>query len=243
MRRLMAIIIYAVLASVNSLFAQEDDSLRNHKNWCFFNGIIMIDGIKYSGDSVDPKTIRAVAYFNEANAQKILGVSSKNGVTLIRTNTYYIDSLKTALNIRHLNGDSVLIVIDGNVSNKSLNQIDPNDIISLKYLERDKNIGFIHNVIVLNTKAIAIKSYQEKFSLFSLEYKAYIEKHRNDDSGLRYFSSRIRNEYTPQFTSEAIEQLWLIPKDKILKVGFFSIPKDVYAEDGRPLVVIKTKKY
>ena len=152
--------------------------------------LIVIDGIIYTGDihTIKPDDISRAYLLTTPGATNIYGPRAAGGAILITTRNY-----QEAYDRKHAKSsdpivDSVLVVIDGNVSDKEkLKDINPNDILDSEIL-KSKDVDRHQNksTYTITTKQFAIQAYKNKFSTLCEEYKAYLKNHNNDDNGLMY---------------------------------------------------------
>jgi hypothetical protein len=133
-----------------------------------------------------------------------------------------------------------LYVIDGQVSINKLDSINPNDILEVVILKKEKisdpSFQPLHDIVVVVTKTYAVLQYQEKFSAFSKEYRDYLKQHKNYDRDVVYILNAVP---VMGKENEIIEALYKIKTGEIKNVEFRPSPQ---GEHGSAVVIIKTKK-
>jgi hypothetical protein len=134
-----------------------------------------------------------------------------------------------------------IYVIDGELSGKKKLEIDPKTILSINVLKYspniDKHMSSDDITVLIITKKYAIKSYQDKLSAFSVEYKQYLESHKNDDSDLLY----VLNKGVNGNSTELLKELYEVTLKKIKKVAFLDW-NNKYNVINKSIVVVRTKK-
>lgn len=156
--------------------------------------LYVIDGVVFKGNikKIDTAGIVNIAVLKGPDAVNIYGPKAANGVVLINTTRAKRPSaLKKADTISTSLPDSAIYIVDGTITNKKLNGINPHDIFTITFLKEDKASQYFESgtrfgVVVIETKTGATKNYQEKLSSFSKKYKNYIETHQNSDNDLVY---------------------------------------------------------
>ena|ERR1700743_2081780 len=113
-----------------------------------------------------------------------------------------------------------LYVVDGVPSTNKLNDVNPNDIITIDILKKGKgsDVSFepVKDIVVVVTKANAVKQYQKKFDSFSNQYQEFLNKHHNDDSSIIYIVDGV----ILNSDKERISKLYKLPITEIKKFGF-----------------------
>ena len=202
--------------------------------------LVLLDGKVYTGsvNQIEPGSIAEVNVVRDTTYIKRFGKQAINGIVIITTkghqniyagkNSYLADHAALP--------DDAMYVIDGVMSDKKLDGIDPKEILSINVLKKNSTtestgIDPAHDMVIVVTKAGAIKSYQKKLSDFSTAYKKYLESHNGDDSGLTY----VVEGGTYNTGTEDHEKLYKLPKEKIAKVSL-SVKNNITN------VIITTKK-
>ena len=133
-----------------------------------------------------------------------------------------------------------LYVIDGEPSTNKLSNVNPNDIISIDILKKGKGSDAtfepVNDIVVVVTKANAVKQYQKKFSSFSKKYQEFLNDHHNEDSGIIYIVDGI----ILNGDKERIIKLYKLPATEIKNVGFNS--ENPMDSKILATVIINTKK-
>lgn len=202
--------------------------------------LIMLDDKVYQGDikNIDPNEISSVDVLRDSIGTALYGGEASNGVIIIKTKRYqHTDTIKTpSLNV--VVDKDALYVIDGEPSKNKLNAIDPNAILSINVLKKSKNADAsmqpTNDVVLVITKANAIKKYQKKLSTFSKPYKDYLEHHQYNDQKIGYELDGVFLSTDP---AERAKILYEIPDKKIKTVGFV---ENQYYNGGisRPYIAI-----
>jgi hypothetical protein len=152
---------------------------------------------------------------------------------------HVIDTLKAPALESVVDKDAIY-VIDGKISDKKLDGLDPNAILSIDILKEDTNSALReigrHNTVVITTKGFAIFQYQKKLKIFSDEYKNYLRSNKGDDSKVVYlFNGRPLDEND----DKKIKFLYEIPRDKIQNVNFKNMVfKNMLNNKERILIII-----
>ena len=226
--------IFCFFLSLNAL-AQSGDTIRNDTSKHFMivdarsitkrdKPLVVIDGTIYNGDleKINPKDILRVDVLKPPGSTNIYGKQGANGVILITTKLHQnIDTIKKNDTISTL-PDSAVYVIDGEISDKKLNGIDPKNILSIDILKKDKAAelfegGFRNGLVIVVTKSSAVKRYQKKLGTFSGKYREYLQKNQNDDKELIYILNGVQ---LKQNNNEAIGILYKIHIEDIKTVGY-----------------------
>jgi len=206
--------------------------------------LYVVDGIVYKGNikKINPDDIVQIEVLKQPELVKIYGKVGKNGVILITTKAKLnkkadrkIDTVKSAPR------DSVIYVVDGEVSNHKLSGLDPKDILSVDVLKKEKASEIFESsaksdFIIVVTKVGAIKAYQKKLSAFSKAYSDYLVKHKGDDSEVVFI---VDGEQLTGY-SDRITKLFKLPIDKI-KSAVFST-KSIDVRDQVTALIITTKQ-
>ena len=156
--------------------------------------LIIIDGTVYKGkiSQIDPNNIAEINVVRDTAFIKMYGKQGANGIIFITTKGHRnIYNQKNSIGGISNLPDSAIYVIDGVLSDKKLGGVNPLDILSIDIIKKDKASEYFeggarNGVVLVITKAFAIKSYQKKLSAFSKKYKNYIETHQNSDDNLVY---------------------------------------------------------
>lgn len=230
--------------------------------------LILVNGITYHGDisKLDPTSIDSCEVVKGAEAIALYGRSAKNGViNIVTKKRRTINGARVALsplkktgksttvdlgnkkkqtelitNFDQLAKDSALFILDGVQSDKKLNGILPEEILSIDILKKDKASEIFeshvkNDIVVIVTKSAAIKSYQKKLSQFSKEYKTFLDLNHNDDSGVFYSINRI---ISSQTYANRLKELYELKADDITKVEFS--PR---SDNAPATLFITTKKH
>ena len=207
------------------------------------NVLIVIDGVIFKGDlkRVNPNDILSIDILKNPGATNIYGPIAANGAILITTKKYRkADTTNKAKPLDSAVSKDALFVIDGQPSKNKLNDINPNDILSIDILKKskvlDSSFGPVNDVVIVVTKANAIKQYQKKFSVFSKTYKSYLDAHQNNDVDFLYVLDGIQVQGK---RNDIINTLYKIPSEKIKEVGF---NKKQPTDGSATLVIINTKQ-
>ncbi len=188
---------YLLIACVFVLFAGQSMAQKKiiHKRAAFSSAspmkrqpLIVVNGTIFKGDlkTINPNDIQDVHVMKGTAAKKIYGEQGAVGVLLITTKAQ-AQATKTRnalLNAPALASER-LIIVDGELSEKKLNEIDSSGVFSIDSITREKATeqfsGRARNgVVLVITKAGAIKRYQQLLSAFSPPYKTYVEKNNGD---------------------------------------------------------------
>lgn len=246
MRKLYCLIV--VLFFGLNAFAQTGDTVLKDTAKCALvintkypasKPLILIDGVVYKGgvNDLDPNNISEINVVRDTNYVKIYGKAGANGIILITTkgHTNIYNTVKSD-SVHHPGlPDDALYVVDGKMSDKKLEGIDPNGILSINVLKEKSSepmegSGGRATVMVV-TKQGAIKSYMQKFSEFSGSYKKYLDSHNDDDSGLIYSIDG----YDCNKGMDGLTRLYQLSKEKISKLK-------ISVKDNVTNVAITTKK-
>jgi hypothetical protein len=186
--------------------------------------LVLLDGNQYTGDitKIDARTIAEVNVVMDTAYTKKYGNLAMSGIIFITTRGHqntYIGKTTDTLHNTPL-PDSAIYVIDGEVSEKKLDGIAPQNILSINVLKKGKEatptgIDPYRDIVIVVTKAGATKSYQKKLGTISFRYKKYLDNHNGDDSGLIYMVDGI----VCDKGQTGLEMLYQLPKDKIAKVA------------------------
>ena len=138
-----------------------------------------------------------------------------------------------------------LCVVDGKIYMRSLERINPKDILEvsiLKGTEAETLYGFggVNGVVIITTKLYAISQYQQKLRGLSIQYDAYLKLNKNDDSELLYVLNGEPLEMTAK--GGGLEKLYEIPLKKIKSVTFMDKYYKETFNNNKPLILIKTTK-
>ncbi|SDE30155.1 hypothetical protein SAMN05216464_105154 [Mucilaginibacter pineti] len=183
---------------------------------------IEVDGNVFTGklSSIKPDDIQEFSIIKISDAQQMFGTKGQNGAYFIKTKagqkvldaslnpaSIALDTAKEQQYNHALsssvsgNSDSSTYVVDGEpLTKKEADKINPENIISINVLKKDKNsfeTSLTHDVIIIVTTTGAVKSYQKKFGAISKEYKAYLDANKNDDSALLYMNTVNGEIYYP----------------------------------------------
>ncbi|WPU95923.1 hypothetical protein SNE25_10380 [Mucilaginibacter sabulilitoris] len=153
-----------------------------------------------------------------------------------------IDTLKKVADLESAVGENAVYVIDGKISDKKIDGLDPNDILNIDILKKDTTSTFEgvarHNTVIITTKGFAIFQYQKKLKSFSDEYKNYLKSNKGNDSKLVYlFDGRPLDEDD----DKKIKFLYDIPQDKIQKVIFENVLYKNMLNNKNQILIIITK--
>jgi len=201
--------------------------------------LILLDGVVYKGDlkAILPDNITEVNVTRDTRYIKLYGKAAENGIIFITTRGHKnIYNHANRDSIYQAFPDSAMYVIDGVISGKKLDGIAANNILSVDVLNQDRasrlsESGLGNIVVVVTTRAGAIRNYQKKLSAFSTAYKSYLDGRSADDTDLEY---RIDGKSCDKSNSGTLE-LYKLPKDKISKVKLL-------VKDKVTTVNITTKK-
>ena len=204
--------------------------------------LVMVDDSVFKGDlhKIDEQNVREVQVIRGDGAKVIYGPNAKNGVFIIKTKTRVLNTFIQPENLPPPpKPRKVMYVVDGEVVD--MMQVNPSVILEKKILlKEDMKNAFpdspIDSLVLITTKAGAVKAYQNKFSAFSKDYKQYIENN-NDDKFCTYF---VDGKSVENDDKDFISKLFDLPANKIKSVVIQS-PKP--AENWIGLkVFITTKK-
>ena len=138
-----------------------------------------------------------------------------------------------------------LSVIDNKMyygySIKKVKPISILDVEVLKGKEASDIYGKLaeHGVVVITTKKYAVKTYQNKLDYLSKEYKNYLKKNKNNDSGLVYLINGVAMEGKQYDT---IKKLFGVV-DKIRTVDFVEkFSEKLNTNNPKPIIVITTQQ-
>jgi len=192
--------------------------------------VVVDDKVFYGNiNSLDVNNIKSITVDKNANASTQYGAFNPKGVIKIETGklTYNTDKPKASPS------DDPKYIIDGVVSENGITSLNPEDILSVTVLKDGKDYPEYGSskggLVVVVTKAGAIKKYQHNFAELSGDYKKYLGEHNNDDSGLTYSVDG-----TPcNKGQDGLTRLSNLTREKIAKVKFSKSGTDV---------VITTKK-
>lgn len=234
----LSVIVLSCLISVNAL-AQSNDTIRKDTSKRFIvvdarsinkhdKPLYIVDGIIYKGNirKINPHDILRIDVLKSPGATNIYGKQGENGVILITTKPRQnIHTIKKGDTIVSKLPDSAVYVIDGEISNKKLVGVEAKDILSIDIIKQDVASAHFegearNGLVVVVTKNRAIKSYQEKLSAFSTEYKEYVARQMsssNNDNGILYI---ILKNGEPVLLKEEdkIRKLYNLPAESISKV-------------------------
>jgi hypothetical protein len=185
--------------------------------------LILVDGLVYKGNvnDLDVNNISEISVRRDSSYLKVFGKAAASGVILITTKGHtsiHEPAKKDTVYNRGL-PDDAMYVIDGTLSDKKLDGVDPKDILSINVIKENKNAepteanGGRATIIVV-TKPRAIISYKKKFSEFSPAYKEYLDNHNNDDAGLAY----TIDGYNCDTGMDGLTRLYKLPKEKLSKI-------------------------
>ena len=172
------------------------DSIVNENNkipLIVINGFIFNEGI----NNINPDDVAIIGILGQPGATNIYGERGKNGVILINTKKLN-ENYQTLIRRKEtLNYDSTTVIVDGEISDKKLKELDPNQIFSLNLLKYDSDAGkslglYKHNVAIILTNKRAVSNYISKFGKFSGKYRNYLKKNNNDDGRLTYVINGIQ---------------------------------------------------
>ena len=151
------------------------------------NGFIFNEGI----NRINPDDVALIGILGQPGATNIYGERGKNGVILINTKKLN-ENYQTLIRRKEtLNYDSTTVIVDGEISDKKLKELDPNQIFSLNLLKYDSDAGkslglYKHNVAIILTNEMAVSNYVAKLSRFSRKYRNYLKENNNNDAKLTY---------------------------------------------------------
>ena len=201
----------------------------------FINGDELKDSLSNDGfKGLRSEDVLAIDVLKPVDAIKIYGEKGKNGAVLISTNaglpgpdpdaplpppvgqtrdTIYKDTSKF--------DDKAIFVVDGVLSDKKLNGINPADIFNINILKEDKasqyfEDGAQHGVVIITTKTAAKSAYQKKLGAHCKKYKDYLQTHQSYDDDFCYMVDGVV--VTGKDSSEVIKKLYDIPGEKIKSV-------------------------
>jgi TonB-dependent SusC/RagA subfamily outer membrane receptor len=156
--------------------------------------LYVVDGKVYPGNinTLNTDDIKSITVLKSPNAVIKYGAGAANGVILVETKAgqTYLPMQRQSPASQASIPDSVTYVVDGVVTDKKLLGIDPQDIESIRVTKNNTTtpvIGVANgSVIMVTTKAAAVKKYKEELSAVSPAYKKYLDEHNNDDAALNY---------------------------------------------------------
>ena len=202
----------------------------------------MVDDSVFKGDlhKIDEQNVKEVQVIRGDGANVIYGPKAKNGVLIIKTRTGVLNTFIQPANLPPPpKPRKVMYVVDGEVVDTI--QVDPSETLEKKILPKEdiKNAfpdSPVDSLVLITTKAGAVKAYQNKFSAFSKEYKQYIENN-NGDKSCSYF---VDGKSVENGDKDFISKLYDVPTNKIKSVVIQS-PKPAESWIGLK-VFITTKK-
>jgi TonB-dependent SusC/RagA subfamily outer membrane receptor len=206
--------------------------------------LIILDDSIYTGDikNIDPKEILSVDILKDHNATAIYGSQAALGAIIVKTKKYRkTDTTNKAKPLDSVVNKDALFVIDGQPSKNKLNNVDPDDILSIDIIKKDKASEYFegdasNGVVVIITKAGAIKNYQKKFSAFSKKYESYLENHQNKDDDFLYVLDGVPVQGK---RNDVIKTLYEIPSRTIKEIGF---NEKQPGHGSATMVIINTKQ-
>lgn len=204
--------------------------------------LIIIDG-KFSRaglENLNPKDIDKISVYRDSTIFARYGSIGKYGVVTVTTK--YINKLSAELTIDSVMSTKPLLVIDGKPFERFITVV-PNDIYSIDVLDRAKATVFDmnRNVVIVVTKQRALFIYKKAFGLQSNNYKSYLAKNRNNDSGLTYIIDNRVLESNASIDAR-IDALASIAS-KVDKVKFIISPGHLLpGNTSLPAVIITTKQ-
>ncbi|MDO3644526.1 TonB-dependent receptor plug domain-containing protein [Mucilaginibacter sp. L3T2-6] len=211
--------------------AQGTDTTRNQSpaNTSFDAGSLMkplyvLDGKIYGGNinTLNTDDIKSITVLKSPDAVKRYGAGGANGVIMIETkaNKTYLPMQPQSSKSHAALPDSVTYVVDGVVTDKSLEDIDSQDIESIRVVNNNTAtpvIGVANGkVIMVTTKGSVAKKYKQALSAASPAYKKYLDAHNNDDSALNYTVDGTHCDKG----LDCLARLSNLTKENILKVKF-----------------------
>ena len=204
--------------------------------------LVMVDDSVFKGDlhKIDEQNVRKVQVIRGDGAKGIYGPEAKNGVFIIKTKAGVLNTFIQPENLPPPPKPmKVMYVVDGEVVDTI--QVNPSEILEKKILSKeDMKNAFpdspVDSLVLITTKAGAVKSYQNKFSAFSKDYKQYIENNNGDKSCTYFVDGKSVENGDKDFISKQYD----VPANKI---------KSVITQSPKPLeswvgleVFITTKK-
>jgi hypothetical protein len=191
-----------------------------------YKPFILVNGTVYKGklNKINPKDILQVAVLKSPEAVNLYGPQGVNGAILVSTKSYQrINAGKNNDTVKSAFSDGAIYIIDGILSDKKLEGVNPHDVLSIDIIRKDKAYEYSENdvrggVVVVVTKAFAVISYQKKLSAFSKKYKNYIETHQNNDKELVYVLNGVPLE--KKNNDEIIRTLYKISIENIKTVNY-----------------------
>jgi len=198
--------------------------------------LYVVDGKVYPGNinTLNQDDIKSITVLKSPNDVIKYGAGAANGVILVETKAgqTYLPMQRQSSASQAALPDSITYVVDGVVTDKKLEGIDPQNIESIRVVKNNTTTPVIGvaggSVIMVTTKEGAAKQYEQQLSIVSPEYKKYLDEHNNDDSGLKYSVDGALCE-----GRDGLARLSNLTKDNIAKVKF--------AKSGTE-VAITTKK-
>ncbi|MEO3404535.1 hypothetical protein AAFN85_11580 [Mucilaginibacter sp. CAU 1740] len=219
---------------------------------------IEIDGEVFTGklSSININDIQELSFIKPADAKTLYGNKGVNGAYLIKTKKGMaaamqppadlpLDDNKGPYNHSFAQpktdvNDTVSYVVDGEPSTgEKVKALNPDDIFSVNVLKdasADPSLNHVNKgVVMVITKANVVKAYKQKFSRLSKEYKAYLDAHQNDDSGIAY---KYENGSLHAKSHQEIDFLYQFKIEDIKKAVFTETHKKGSATVSPTLLII-----
>jgi len=228
--------------TIQQMMADDVKSMSKHNE-----PLYVIDGVIFKGNikKIDTAGILKIAVLKGPGAVNIYGPQAANGVVLINTirgkrpvPVKKTDTISTSL------PDSAIYIVDGSISDKKLNGINPADIFSINILKEDKASQYFeggaqHGAVIITTKTAAKSAYQKKLGARCKKYKDYLQTHRSYDDDFCYIVDGVV--VTGKDSVEIIKKLYDIPGEKIKSVD---IIENTFRNGNKEkeVVTINTKK-
>ncbi|WP_167616400.1 M56 family metallopeptidase [Maribellus sediminis] len=152
--------------------------------------LYIVDGkIQSSISSVDPKNIESIDILKGESATSLFGEKANNGAILITTKAPVLNTnSKVELkNIKVFGENNPLIILDGEKTNREIENIDPEDIASVVVLKDNQAIENYgeeakDGVVVINTKDYKISTELDLRKFFARNMKyPYIAVENNQE--------------------------------------------------------------
>jgi len=228
--------------TIQQMMADDVKSMSKHNE-----PLYVIDGVIFKGNikKIDTTGIVNIAVLKGPGAVNIYGTQGANGVVLINTTRAKRPSaLKKTDTISTSILDSAIYIVDGAVTDKKLNGIDPHEIFSINILKYEQASQYFeggakYGTVIITTKTAAKRAYQKKLGDRCKKYKDYLQTHQSYDDDCCYVVDGVV--VTGKDSGEVIKKLYDIPGEKIKSVD---IIENTFRNGNKQkeVVTITTKK-
>jgi hypothetical protein len=205
--------------------------------------LIVIDGVIFKGniENIDPNSIAETAVLKGPVAKKMYGDQAADGAILIVTKRdRKPDSIRNALLNDPALANERLIIVDGELSEKKLNEIDTSTVFLIDSIKREKAFSQFqgrarNGVVSILTKTAAIKVYENKLAGWSPGYQIYLGE-LGDDTKVIYILNGQRVSSNQALRTKV---LFNLDNKKIKSVNFNNGER--VKKGAKPVLIIKTK--